>query len=529
VPAVPSSGVMAGRRSEGPPPAPAPAPEATPTPAPAAVRPRRTRDRLLAAAVGLFADRGYNVVTLDDIGGAVGISGPAVYRHFKSKEGLLGELLVEVSERLLSSAMDRVSRATRPLETLTALVDFHVDFAVDNPAIIAVQARELTALAPGDRDRVRRLQRTYVQLWADAIVQAGLREDQEAATAAAHAIFGLLNSTPFSGRLGRDQTRSLLRSMALAALTVERVERAETAETTAAPGTLACVPDDGSRRGKDGGAMARTNPTKLVKTRQRGAVAELVLDRPDAMNALTGAMAAQIANMCRETSERLTVHAVVISSSSERAFCVGADLKERAGFNDAELATQRPVMRSAFDAVRSLEVPVIAAVAGYALGGGFELALSCDLIVADETAELGLPEASVGLVPGGGGTQLLTRRAGPAVAADLIFTARRVAAPEALRLRLVDRVVGRGTARAAALELAECVVANSPAALRAAKRAMRVGAGVDIWTGLEVEDAAWRQAAGSPDRAEGINAFVEKRRPNWPSSGGSPAGGRRRQ
>jgi enoyl-CoA hydratase/carnithine racemase len=121
-------------------------------------------------------------------------------------------------------------------------------------------------------------------------------------------------------------------------------------------------------------------------------------------------------------------------------------------------------------------------------------------------------------VPGGGGTQLLTRRAGPAVAADLIFTARRVAASEAWRLGLVDRIVEQGTARAAALELAQQMVKNSPVALRAAKRAIRMGAAVDLWAGLEVEDAAWRQVASSPDRVEGIKAFVEKRSANWPSS-----------
>ena len=206
-------------------------------------------------------------------------------------------------------------------------------------------------------------------------------------------------------------------------------------------------------------------------------VAELVLDRPEAMNAISSAMAGELAAACRALGRRPSVHVVVVSSSTQRAFCVGADLKERARFSDAELKAQRPLMRAAFDAVRALEVPVIAAVAGYALGGGFELALSCDLIVADETAELALPETAVGLVPGGGGTQLLVRRAGPGVAADLIFTARRVAAPEAFRLGLVDRVVPRGTARTVALELADVIAANSPVAVRAAKRAMRLGAG----------------------------------------------------
>jgi len=235
------------------------------------------------------------------------------------------------------------------------------------------------------------------------------------------------------------------------------------------------------------------------------------------MNAISTTMAGELAAACRQLGRRPSVQVVVVSSTSERAFCVGADLKERARFSNAEMEAQRPVLRAAFDAVRALEMPVIAAVTGYALGGGFEIALSCDLIVADETAELALPETAVGLVPGGGGTQLLLRRAGPGAAADLIFTARRVAAPEALRLGLVDRVVPPGTARTVALELAQAIAANSPVAVRAAKRAMRLGAGVDLLAGLEIEEAAWRVAETSPDRSEGIAAFVEKRPPNWPS------------
>jgi enoyl-CoA hydratase/carnithine racemase len=269
------------------------------------------------------------------------------------------------------------------------------------------------------------------------------------------------------------------------------------------------------------GPLSETNRAQLVGLVSHGAVVELVLDRPEAMNALSSTMFGQLAAACSQIGRRSSVRVVVVSSSTERAFCVGADLKERSRFSDAELETQRPLVRGAFDAVRALEMPVIAAVAGYALGGGFELALSCDLIVADETAELALPETAVGLVPGGGGTQLLARRAGPAVAADLIFSARRVPAPEALRLGLVDRVVQRGEARMVAFELAQVIAANSPVAVRAAKRAVRLGAGADLAAGLEIEDAAWRVAEISPDRAEGIAAFIEKRSPNWLSPEGA--------
>lgn len=245
-------------------------------------------------------------------------------------------------------------------------------------------------------------------------------------------------------------------------------------------------------------------------------VAELVLDRPKAMNAVSTEMARAITAACTELSEAEDVRAVVLTSTHERAFCVGADLKERNSFTDAELLQQRPVARAAYTGVLELPVPTIAAVHGFALGGGFELALSCDVIVADTTALVGLPEASVGVIPGGGGTQLLPRRVGAARAAELIFSARRVEAAEAQRLGLVDELVAEGEDRGAALALGRRIAANSPVGLRAAKRALRLGFGMDLRAGLEVEDAAWRSVAFSGDRAEGVAAFNEKRKPRWP-------------
>lgn len=247
-------------------------------------------------------------------------------------------------------------------------------------------------------------------------------------------------------------------------------------------------------------------------------VAELVLDRPEAHNALSTAMAGEIVVACRELAADPGVRAVVVSSASEKAFCVGADLKERNSFTDDDLRRQRPVFRAAFGALLGLPMPTVAAVHGYALGGGYEFALSCDLVVADETAVVSMPEVSVGVIPGGGGTQLLTRRVGWSRAADLIFTARRVAVDEAERLGLVDRRVPAGEDRAAALSLAEGIAANSPVGLRAAKRAMRLGHDSSLDAGLEAEDAAWRETAFSGDRAEGVRAFNEKRKPDWPGA-----------
>jgi enoyl-CoA hydratase/carnithine racemase len=195
---------------------------------------------------------------------------------------------------------------------------------------------------------------------------------------------------------------------------------------------------------------------------------------------------------------------------------VGADLKERNSFTDADLMAQRPHFRAAFGGVLDLPMPSVAAVHGFALGGGFELALSCDLVVCDETAVLGLPEVTVGVIPGGGGTQLLARRIGSSRAADLIFTGRRVGVEEAERLGVVDRRVPAGDDRVAALDLAATIAANSPVGVREAKRAIRLGLGADLAAGLDIEDSAWRATAFSADRAEGVRAFNEKRPPDWP-------------
>ena len=249
-----------------------------------------------------------------------------------------------------------------------------------------------------------------------------------------------------------------------------------------------------------------------------GVVAEIVLDRPDARNALSTAMARELGDATGALAADAAVRAVVLSSSNEPAFCVGADLKERNAFSDADLMAQRLHYRAAFGGVLNLPVPTVAAIAGYALGGGFELALSCDLIVADESAVVGLPEVTVGVIPGGGGTQLVARRIGASRAADLIFTGRRLDIDEADRLGLIDRRVPAGSAQAAALELATQIAANSPVGVRNAKRALRLGLDVDMATGLDVEDSAWRATAFSADRREGVAAFNEKRSPQWPGT-----------
>ncbi len=245
-------------------------------------------------------------------------------------------------------------------------------------------------------------------------------------------------------------------------------------------------------------------------------VAEICLDRPDALNAVSTLSAGQITRACAGIAADPSVRAVVLTSAVPQAFCVGADLKERNRLTDEELRAQRPLARAAYRAVLDLPVPAVAAVHGFALGGGFELALSCDLIVADPTAVVGLPEVSVGVIPGGGGTQLLARRVGWSRAADLVFTARRLDATAAVALGLVDRTAAQGEDRAVALEVAAAIAANSPVGVRNAKRAMREGLDRPLAEGLDVEDECWAATAFSPDRAEGVRAFAERRPPAWP-------------
>jgi enoyl-CoA hydratase/carnithine racemase len=265
--------------------------------------------------------------------------------------------------------------------------------------------------------------------------------------------------------------------------------------------------------------MSSTDRRALVTVTRHGDgghVAELALDRPEAMNAVSTAMARDLGAACADLAADESVRCVIVTSTSPKAFCVGADLKERNSFSDADLMQQRPVARAAYGGVLNLPMPSLAVVEGFALGGGLEIALSCDLVIAGEAAVVGLPEVSVGVIPGGGGTQLLTRRVGWSRAAGMIFTARRMPAVEAAALGVVDEVVPAGGARDRALEIAVQIAANSPVGLRQAKRAMRLGADVDLATGLEVEDGCWRATAFSGDRKEGVAAFAEKRVPAWP-------------
>ncbi len=175
------------------------------------------KQQILGCAAQLFATRGFHGVSVDDLGAAAGVTGPALYRHFRAKEEILTELLVGVSRRLLEGARGRVEGAEDARRALAALIEFHVEFALDEPDVITVQERDLASLPPGASRAVRALQHEYVSVWAD-VVEVLTGCGAERAVAAAHAAFGLMNSTPHSARLPRAQMAALLREMAGAAL-----------------------------------------------------------------------------------------------------------------------------------------------------------------------------------------------------------------------------------------------------------------------------------------------------------------------
>ncbi|MGH8979533.1 MAG: TetR/AcrR family transcriptional regulator [Acidimicrobiales bacterium] len=178
---------------------------------------RGRRSEILAAAAPLFARRGFHGVSVDDLGAATGTSGPALYRHFSSKEEVLAELLLGVSERLLEGGLARVETASSPDDALSALVAFHVDFALRDADVITVQSRDLASLPPEASRKVRALQHRYVSVWA-SVVDEVTRCGPSRAVAGAHAAFGLMNSTPHSARLPPQEMRSMLCAMALGAL-----------------------------------------------------------------------------------------------------------------------------------------------------------------------------------------------------------------------------------------------------------------------------------------------------------------------
>ena len=239
------------------------------------------------------------------------------------------------------------------------------------------------------------------------------------------------------------------------------------------------------------------------------------LNRPEAMNALNTQMAKEMTSVAQEVALEQDLWVVGITSSTDKAFGVGADLKERKDMSAAQIAGQRVLFSRMLASLKALPQPVIAGVKGFALGGGFELALLTDIIIAGENAQFGLPEVRVGLIPANGGTQLLSRTIGRSRAKEMIFTGKRISAREALALGIVSKVVPAEQVEEAVLQLAKEICANAPIAVRQANKAIDLGTDIDLRTGMEIENEAYNVNLVTEDRQEGIRAFNEKRPPRW--------------
>ncbi len=239
------------------------------------------------------------------------------------------------------------------------------------------------------------------------------------------------------------------------------------------------------------------------------------LNRPEALNALNTRMSIEMNEVAQDVALDREIWVVGLTTTSEKAFGVGADLKERKDMTVEELARQRTLFVRAMNSVKAIPQPLIAGVKGFALGGGFELALMADIIIAAENAQFGLPEVRVGLIPGNGGTQNLSRLIGKNRAKEMIFTGKRISAKEALSLGIASRMVPVEQVEDAVWNLAMEICANSPIAVRQAKRAIGLGYEVDLHTGLAIEIECFNVNLATEDRQEGIRAFNEKRLPKW--------------
>jgi enoyl-CoA hydratase len=253
-------------------------------------------------------------------------------------------------------------------------------------------------------------------------------------------------------------------------------------------------------------------PYELILVEKRDRVGLVILNRPEAMNALNHQILGELMDALSGFDKDESVGALVVSGSG-KSFAVGADIKEMADASKAEMVSADPL--AIFSRIMTIRKPVIAAVAGWALGGGCELALSCDMIIAAENARFGQPEITLGVFPGAGGTQRLTRAVGKALAMEIILNNRMLSAQEALQFGLVNRVASKENYLEEALKLADEIAARAPLAVRAATELIDQAFERTLSDALHQERQEFYNLFGSEDQKEGMQAFIEKRKPVW--------------
>ncbi|MBI3738437.1 MAG: enoyl-CoA hydratase/isomerase family protein [Chloroflexi bacterium] len=251
---------------------------------------------------------------------------------------------------------------------------------------------------------------------------------------------------------------------------------------------------------------------EFILTETRGRVGLVTLNRPQAMNALNNKLIVELMDALEMFDKDDNIGAMVITGN-EKAFAAGADIKEMADKSVTEMMDRDHV--AAFGRILTIRKPVIAAVSGYALGGGCEIAMSCDMIVASESAKFGQPEITIGVIPGAGGTQRLTRAVGKALAMEMILNNRTLSAQEALQFGLVNRVVPTERYLEEALKLADEIAARAPVAIRVAKKMINQAYERTLTDALHVERQEFYNLFATEDQKEGMQAFIEKRKPEW--------------
>ncbi|KAL2231978.1 probable enoyl-CoA hydratase 2, mitochondrial isoform X1 [Sesamum indicum] len=244
-------------------------------------------------------------------------------------------------------------------------------------------------------------------------------------------------------------------------------------------------------------------------------ILEVNLERPATKNAIGKDMLSGLQYAFEAVNKDAAAKVLMICSSVPKVFCAGADLKERKTMSPSDVQNFVHSLRSTFSYLEELYIPTIAVIEGAALGGGLEMALSCDLRICGENAVLGLPETGLAIIPGAGGTQRLPRLVGKSKAKELIFTGQKIGGRDAMSMGLVNYCVAAGEARAKALEIARDINQKGPLAIRMAKRAIDGGVELDMASALALEEDCYEQLLHTKDRLEGLAAFAERRKPNY--------------